>query len=190
MYPCRFEIMLQLLLMKLYDENVHPLGSNSNEKMDIQDLTNISIRRSRGQGAHLETMLRRARCASTGPTFRDVLYAEIAFACPGSTLRSLTALLANCSVSQHPARFIVQDFYMYFASRQVYKWESGPILHPYGSSLTSLSPSSVNLRSQPVSTCKDPACGSGDFLTFGLSICREAQWSESAGQRMGGRPQF
>ncbi len=53
----RFQIMLQLLLVKLYDEYVHPPASN--DQMDIQDFTSSPL----GDQAvkiHLESILNRA----------------------------------------------------------------------------------------------------------------------------------
>ena len=40
--PARFRIMLQLLLVKLYDEYVHPIFGN--EEMDLQDFTDSPLR--------------------------------------------------------------------------------------------------------------------------------------------------
>lgn len=53
----RFEIMLQLLLVKLYDEYVHPLASN--EQMNIQDFTNSPLG-DQAVKSHLESILDRA----------------------------------------------------------------------------------------------------------------------------------
>ena len=44
----RFEIMLQLLLVKLYDEYVHPVAGN--EEMDVQNFTNSPLGDSSRQG--------------------------------------------------------------------------------------------------------------------------------------------
>ena len=148
----RFEIMLQLLLLKLYDEYVHPVASD--EEMDLQDFTNSPL----GDGVlkeHLETILSRALSF-----YQPYLPATVptTINCPAGALRSLTALLA-------PVRFlstrrdIVQDFYMYFA-RAVYKWDLGQYFTP--TEIVDFIVEVVNPRAGE--HVKDPACGSADFL--------------------------
>ena len=148
----RFEIMLQLLLVKLYDEYVHPPASN--EQMDIQDFTNSPLG-DQAVKSHLEGILDRALLF-----YQPYLPGAVpnTFGCSGSALRSLSALLA-------PVRFlntrrdIVQDFYMYFAS-EVYKWDLGQYFTP-----TEVVDFIVGLANPRAGEhVKDPACGSGDFL--------------------------
>ena len=148
----RFEIMLQLLLVKLYDEYVHPTASN--DQMDIQDFTNSPLG-DQAVKSHLESILDRALLF-----YQPYLPGNVSrtLGCAGSVLRSLSALLA-------PVRFlntrrdVVQDFYMYFAS-EVYKWDLGQYFTP-----TEVVDFIVELANPRAGEhVKDPACGSGDFL--------------------------
>ena len=148
----RFEIMLQLLLVKLYDEYVHPPASN--EQMDIQDFTNSPLG-DQAVKSHLESILQRALLF-----YQPYLPGKLprTLGCTASVLRSLSALLA-------PVRFlttrrdVVQDFYMYFAS-EVYKWDLGQYFTP-----TEVVDFIVELANPRAGEhVKDPACGSGDFL--------------------------
>ena len=148
----RFEIMLQLLLVKLYDEYVHP--PTSNDQMDIQDFTNSPLG-DQAVKVHLENILDRAL-----RFYQPYLPGTVprTLQCAGSVLRSLSGLLA-------PVRFlntrrdVVQDFYMYFAS-EVYKWDLGQYFTP-----TEVVDFIVELANPRAGEhVKDPACGSGDFL--------------------------
>ena len=148
----RFEIMLQLLLVKLYDEYVHSPASN--EQMDIQDFTNSPLG-DQAVKSHLESILQRALLF-----YQPYLPGKLprTLGCTASVLRSLSALLA-------PVRFlttrrdVVQDFYMYFAS-EVYKWDLGQYFTP-----TEVVDFIVELANPRAGEhVKDPACGSGDFL--------------------------
>ena len=80
--------MLQLLLVKLYDEYVHPLASN--DQMDIQNFTNSPLS-DQAVKAHLEDILGRAL-----QFYQPYLPGAVrrSLACTGSVLRSLSALLA------------------------------------------------------------------------------------------------
>ena len=148
----RFEIMLQLLLVKLYDEYVHPAPGIY--PMDIQDYTNAPLGDQEVK-SHLEGVLNLALRFYQPYLPRTV---PRTFGCAGSVLRSLSALLA-------PVRFlstrreVVQDFYMYFAS-EVYKWDLGQYFTP-----TEVVDFMVELANPRAGEhVSDPACGSGDFL--------------------------
>ena len=164
----RFEIMLQLLLVKLYDEYVHPPASN--DQMDIQDFTNSPLG-DQAVKTHLESILGRA-LRFYDPYLPGTLSHTLE--CTGNTLRSLSSLLA-------PVRFlntrrdIVQDFYMYFAS-EVYKWDLGQYFTP-----TEVVDFVVELANPRAGEhVKDPACGSGDFL---ISAFQHAARQNSADLR-------
>ena len=148
----RFRIMLQLLLVKLYDEYVHPVAGN--EEMDIQDFTSSPMG-DQDVKVQIESVLALALdfyqpyLPETVPT---------SFQCSGSTLRALTALLAPVRVIS-TKREVIQDFYMYFAS-EVYKWDLGQYFTP--TEVVDFIVSVVNPRAGE--RVKDPACGSADFL--------------------------
>ena len=148
----RFRIMLQLLLVKLYDEYVHPLASN--EEMDIQDFTNSPIG-DQDVKSQLESILGMA-LGFYQPYLPETVPAS--FQCSGNTLRTLTALLAPVRIIS-TKREVIQDFYMYFAS-EVYKWDLGQYFTP--TEVVDFIVSVVNPRAGE--HVKDPACGSADFL--------------------------
>ena len=148
----RFRIMLQLLLVKLYDEYVHPAAGN--EEMDIQDFTNSPLGDQDVQ-SRLESVLGMA-LDFYQPYLPETVPAS--FQCSGNTLRALTALLAPVRVIS-TKREVIQDFYMYFAS-EVYKWDLGQYFTP--TEVVDFIVSVVNPRAGE--RVKDPACGSADFL--------------------------
>ena len=164
----RFQIMLQLLLVKLYDEYVHPPASN--DQMDIQDFTSSPL----GDQAvkiHLESILNRAL-----QFYQPYLPGKVSdtLECKGSVLRSLSALLAPVRLL-NTRRDVVQDFYMYFAS-EVYKWDLGQYFTP-----SEVVDFIVDLANPRVGEhIKDPACGSGDFL---ISAFQHAERQNSADLR-------
>ena len=80
------------------------------------------------------------------------------FNCPGSTLKSITGLLAPKRILD-TKRDVVQDFYMYFAS-EVYRWDMGQHFTP--TEVVDFIVEVVNPHAGE--HVKDPACGSGDFL--------------------------
>ena len=148
----RFEIMLQLLLMKLYDENVHPAGNQ--QPMGVQDFTSSSMADDDVE-QRLETILHN----SLG-FYQTFLPNSVrrSFNCTGSTLRSISALLAPVRIL-NTRRDVVQDFYMYFAS-EIYKWDLGQYFTP--TAVVDFIVAVVNPRAGE--HVNDPACGSGDFL--------------------------
>lgn len=151
----RFEIMLQLLLVKIYDEHVN---SKPTQKMALQDFTNSPLGDQQVKSA-FQAMLEKAaayygrylpRPVSTTPKVS------------GSLLRNLSALLAPVRILGSK-RDIVQEFYMYFA-KEVYKWDLAQYFTP--SEVVDFIVSLVN--PQAGDQVKDPACGSGDFLVSAM----------------------
>ena len=148
----RFEIMQQLLLVKLYDEYVHPPAGN--DEMDIQDFTESPVGDQDLKGI-LEAVLVRALSF-----YQPYLPSTVpdGIRCSGAALRSLSALLAPVRILG-TRREVVQDFYMYFASA-VYKWDLGQYFTP-----TEVVDFIVEMTNPHTGEhIKDPACGSGDFL--------------------------
>lgn len=156
----RFEIMLQLLLVKLYDENLHPLTNDAD--LEIQDFANASMS-DQGVKSHLENMLTNAL-----RFYQHYLPNEVPkeINCEGSILRSVSSLLAPVRLS-NTKREVVQDFYMYFAS-EVYKWDLGQYFTP-----TEVVDFIVELTNPKAGEhVKDPACGSGDFLISAFQFAK------------------
>ena len=144
--------MLQLLLVKLYDEYVHPLAGN--EEMDIQDFTESPLR-DQAVKSHIESILERA-LAFYQPYLPEIV--PTTMQCSGHALRILSALLAPVRVI-NTKREVIQDFYMYFAS-EIYKWDLGQYFTP--TEVVDFIVSVINPRAGE--HVRDPACGSGDFL--------------------------
>ena len=156
----RFEIMLQLLLVKLYDEHVHPAATN--EELDIQDFTSSPLS-DESVKAHVEKILVRAL-----RFYQPYLPSEVptTLSCTGNVLRSVSSLLAPVRLF-NTKREVVQDFYMYFAS-EVYKWDLGQYFTP-----TEVVDFIVELTNPKAGEhVKDPACGSGDFLISAFQFAR------------------
>ena len=169
----RFEIMLQLLLVKLYDEYVHPPASN--DQMDIQDFTNSPLS-DQAVKSHLESILDRAL-----RFYQPYLPGTVqhTLGCAGSVLRSLSALLAPVRLL-NTRRDVVQDFYMYFAS-EVYKWDLGQYFTP-----TEVVDFIVELANPRAGEhVKDPACGSGDFLISAFQHATRQNGADLRGQCLG-----
>jgi type I restriction enzyme M protein len=157
----RFEVMLQLLLAKIYDEHVHPKPT---QQMFIQDFTDAPLS---------DQDVKKA--------FQDVLEKAVTYynkylprpvpatpKVPGSLLRNLSALLAPVRILGSK-RDIVQEFYMYFA-KEVYKWDLAQYFTP--SEVVDFIVTLVN--PQAGDQVKDPACGSGDFLVSAMHHAEES----------------
>lgn len=151
----RFEIMLQLLLSKLYDEHTH---RNPAQSMVLQDFTDAPL-----PDATVKTEVEKL-LAQAVSFYGKYLPKEVSkkIGCHGATLRSLTAILAPVSVFG-TKRAVVQDFYMYFA-QGVYRWDMAQYFTP--TEVVDLVVALVN--PQAGDQVKDPACGSGDFLISSL----------------------
>jgi type I restriction enzyme M protein len=147
----RFEIMLQLLLAKLFDEYLH---TNLTQEMTIQDFTDAPL-----------------SDADVVKVFDDLLTKAAAFfqrylpkevptpiSLSGAMLRDVSALIAPVKILGSK-RDVVQGFYMYFA-QGVYKWDLGQYFTP--AEVVDFIVTLVN--PQAGDQVKDPACGSGDFL--------------------------
>jgi len=155
----RFEIMLQLLLIKLHDEHAHPRPTDTMAVQDCSDapLSNAEVLRAFHSGLTEAIKYYRRYLPKAVP-------AE--FSIDGALLRSLSSVLA-------PVRFlgrrrdVVQNFYMYFVN-ELYQWNLAQYFTPY--EVIDFMVRIVNPRSGD--RVKDPACGSGDFLTSAIHYAR------------------
>ena len=166
----RFEVMLQLLLVNLYDEYTH---HNPQQEMAIQDFGASPLNDADVKKKFEEELVKAVRfyghyLPNPVPT---------SFALSGSMLRSLSTLLGPIKILG-TKRDVVQDFYMYFA-KGVYKWDLAQYFTP--SEVVDFIVRLVNPHSGD--TIKDPACGSGDFLISALHTAsrrgddlRDAVW--------------
>jgi len=155
----RFEIMLQLLIAKLFDEHSHP---RPDAEMLIQDFTDAPL----GDPDVLKVFNSLLKSALV--FYQKYLPKRVPepFTLSGAMLRSISSLLAPVKILGS-RRDVVQDFYMYFA-QGVYKWDLAQYFTP--SEVVDFIVALVS--PQAGDHVKDPACGSGDFLISALHYSR------------------
>lgn len=109
----RFNVLLQLLLVKIFDEHVH---AHSPKLLDLQDFSISQITDSSVKDL-MNTILTKAV-----RFYSKYLPEKVSerFAIDGSLLKRLSKLLAPIGILDSK-RDVIQDFYMYFA-RGLYKW--------------------------------------------------------------------
>lgn len=156
----RFVVMLQLLLLKLYDEHTH---RRPNLEMDLQDLADAPLA-DVDVVQLFEKMLARA-VGFYGHYLPSAVPVKMNLT--GAMLRDISSLLAPFSILE-AKRDVIQDFYMYFA-QGVYKWDMGQYFTP--TEVVDFIVALVN--PQAGDQIKDPACGSGDFLISAMHYGRE-----------------
>ncbi len=147
----RFEIMLQLILVKLHDEHVNRAPQ---QEMSVQDFTDEPLDDD-GVAKYFDDLLSKAVRFYTRYLPKPVLSN---FKVRGSMFRQISFLLAPIRILGSK-RDVIQEFYMYFA-KGVYKWDLAQFFTP--SEVVRISVSIANPQGGEL--VKDPACGSGDFL--------------------------
>jgi len=151
----RYEILLKLLLIKIYDE-----GKNrySNGVMSIQDFTLFDLTDDNIIEI-FDELLNKALGVYQSYLPRDV---ESGIDGDAVMLRQVSKYLAPINLlNANPEA--MQNFYMYFA-KQLYKWDLAQYFTPYEvvDFIVKIS------NPQYGNTIKDPACGSADFLVSAL----------------------
>ncbi len=157
----RFEIMLQLLLTKLYDEHIHSAPA---DKMTFQDHEN-SPASDQEVSRIMNGELARAAFFYGRYLPKQV---EQTFTVTTTVLRQVCSLLAPVRILD-AKRDVVQDFYMYFA-KGIYRWDLAQYFTP--AEVVDFVVAMANPR--PGDIVRDPACGSGDFLVSALRHARTA----------------
>jgi type I restriction enzyme M protein len=147
----RFELMLQFLLVKLYDEKAH---TKATQEMWIQDYSDSPLNDAAVRKQFDDTLEKAVSY------YGKYLPKEVrkTFGISGALLRSISSVLAPIKVLGSK-RAVIQDFYMYFA-QGVYKWDLAQYFTP--TEVVDFVVSLVN--PQTGDQVSDPACGSGDFL--------------------------
>ena len=163
----RFEVMLQLLLAKLYDEHTH---SKPEQRMAIQDFTDMPIE-DRAVEAICDGLLEKA-VGFYGKYLPKPVSKKIDVT--AAMLRSLLAILAPVRIFGSK-RAVVQDFYMYFA-QGVYRWDLAQYFTP--TEVVDFVVALTNPRAGD--SVRDPACGSGDFLVSCLHYAKERHEADLA----------
>lgn len=156
----RFEIILQLILTKIFDE--HAYEGRPNEPMGVQDFTVL------GTAPHIakekfEKLLDRAVSF-----YEKHLPNKVPSVIPlsGDTLVEVLGILAPVRIT-HSRRDIMQTFYMRFA-KDMYRWDLAQFFTP-----TDVTDFIVDIINPQFGdhVC-DPACGSADFLVAAFHIGR------------------
>lgn len=161
----RFMVLLQLLLLKLYDEQTHEITPTN--ALDLQDFS-VSTANDASIRDRMNVALSRA-VKFYGKYLPEKVESE--FGIDGSLLRRVSKLLAPINVlkSKHD---VIQDFYMYFA-KGLYKWELAQYFTP-----TEVVDCVVDiLNPQQGEHIKDPACGSADFLISAFRFAADHHWN-------------
>lgn len=163
----RFNILLQLLLAKIYDEHTH---ETSKKELEFQDFSVISF----ADTAVIDRMndLLGKAVKFYGKYLPEKVPDKFNVA-NASVLRKVTKLLAPLKILSS-RRDVIQEFYMYFA-KGLYKWDLAQYFTP--NEVVDCVIKVINPMSGE--HVKDPACGSGDFLISTLRWGRERGWDSS-----------
>ncbi len=157
----RYEIILQLLLAKIFDE--HAFEVRGNEPLEIQDYRSL--------GTTAETTKKKTsdvvKRAVTfyGKHLPNKLSAILPLS--GDTLFEVLQILVPIKII-HSKRDVVQTFYMKFA-KALYKWDMAQYFTP--TTVTDFLVEIIN--PQFGEHVADPACGSADFLVAAFRIARK-----------------
>jgi len=149
----RFNVMLQLLLAKLYDEHQHSASPDS--PLTLQDFAALDVEPAAALSTFNDLLRHAVRY------YRAFLPEPVAekVSMPGDVLIDVARVLAPIKIVSMK-QSVIQDFYMYFA-KHIYKWDLAQYFTP--TSVTDFVVSVLNPRfSEHI---RDPACGSADFLT-------------------------
>lgn len=148
----RYEIILQLLLAKIFDE--HQFETRSNAPLEIQDFKSIGTTPDMAQKKMSDIVKRAVSFYSKHlpNKISDKLILS------GEQLSQVLQILAPIKIT-HSKRDVVQTFYMKFA-KDLYKWDMAQYFTP--TTVTDFLIDIVN--PQFGEHVADPACGSADFL--------------------------
>ena len=157
----RYEIILQLLLAKIYDE--HKYKSRPYDALDIQDY------RSLGYSPEI-TKKKVAEVVDKAVShYSRHLPKMVSTSLPlsGDTLNDIMECLAPVKIT-HSKREVIQTFYMKFA-KDLYKWDMAQYFTP--TTITDFLVDIIN--PQFGEHIVDPACGSADFLVAAFRTMRK-----------------
>ena len=163
----RYEIILQLLLTKLFDEHSH--AAHPDEAIDVQDFsvlgTPLSIMEKKFSQVMSRAISHYEKYLPNPVPKKTALKNE--------TLLEILKILAPIRIT-HSKRSIIQEFYMKFA-KDLYRWDMAQYFTP-----TLVTDYIVNVLNPRFGEhiC-DPACGSSDFLVAAFNIGREFNYSHA-----------
>lgn len=157
----RYEIILQLLLAKIFDE--HQFETRVEEPLEIQDFQAIGTTPEMAKKKMVSVVKRAVSFYSKHlpNKISDELLLN------GDQLLQVLKILAPIKIT-HSKRDVVQTFYMKFA-KDLYKWDMAQYFTP--TSVTDFLVDIIN--PQFGEHVADPACGSADFLVAAFRKLRE-----------------
>lgn len=157
----RYEIILQLLLAKIFDE--HAFETRASLPLEIQDYASMGTT-SNMTKKKVSDIVRRAVSF-----YEKHLPNKISKELPlsGETLFEVLKILAPVKII-HSKRDVVQTFYMKFA-KDLYKWDMAQYFTP--TTVTDFIVDIIN--PQFGEHIADPACGSADFLVAAFRVGRK-----------------
>lgn len=157
----RYEIILQLLLAKIFDE--HAFETRPNEPLDFQDYVSLGSSVSTSF-SKINSLVKRA-VNFYGRHLPNKISDHLPIS--GDTLSLIVKILAPIKII-HSKRDVVQTFYMKFA-KDLYKWDMAQYFTP--TTVTDFLVDIIN--PQFGEHIADPACGSADFLVAAFRIARK-----------------
>ena len=154
----RYQVLLQILLAKIYDENSHKYTPDALTIQDFsvleysdQEIVDIFSQTLKNSLEIYQFYLPPSK-ASGRPTVPDQFYIS------GAALKDISSLIASVNLLESSPE-VIQNFYMYFA-KELYKWDLAQYFTPY-----EVIDFIVRIANPHFGdTIKDPACGSADFL--------------------------
>lgn len=157
----RYEIILQLLLTKIFDE--HAFAGRPDKPMGIQDFTVLGTPNETAKNK-FDKLLEKAVVY-----YEKHLPNKIPSITPltAETIVDILKILAPIRITQSK-RDIIQTFYMKFA-KDLYRWDLAQFFTP--TAVTDFIVDVINLQFGD-HVC-DPACGSADFLVAAFHVGRE-----------------
>jgi len=163
----RYEIILQLILAKLFDE--HSNDKNPKNPLRVQDFALL------GTPVELSKQKMNELLGEAIAFYQCYLPRKVSnvFNLRSQTLVDILTLLAPIRLTA-AKREVIQTFYMKFA-KDLYKWD----LAQYFTPITVTDFIIDVLNPQFGEHLKDPACGSADFLTAAFHKCRDKYQSYS-----------
>lgn len=157
----RYEIILQLLLAKIFDE--HAFETRVDEQLEIQDYrslgTSIELTKKK-----ISDVVKRA-ITYYGKHLPNKISEKLPLT--GDSLYEILQVLAPIKII-HSKRDVVQTFYMKFA-KDLYKWDMAQYFTP--TTVTDFLVEIIN--PQFGEHIADPACGSADFLVAAFRMARK-----------------
>lgn len=157
----RYEIILQLLLAKIFDE--HAFETRGDQPLEIQDYRSLGTSADTTKKKIADVVRRAVQFYSKH------LPNKISDTLPlsGDTLFEILQILAPTKII-HSKRDVVQTFYMKFA-KDLYKWDMAQYFTP--TTVTDFIIEIIN--PQFGEHIADPACGSADFLVAAFRFARK-----------------